>query len=87
MSREKRCQLRIVSGHILLIGEECGIVRDDRGERGAQLEQADDLSLRGCDVLVVEYRRGRCRRRRGGPLRLGEERGAAKEYESEGELA
>ena len=63
MGGEELGQLGIVVGHIVLIGEQRRVVRDDGGERGAEAQQLDELAL-GCGhfALVGSGRVGRRRR-------------------------
>ena len=71
-------ELRVVACDVVLISEQRRIVGDDRGERGAEAQEADELDLGRGDVFVVEDRRGR--RWRGG-MRLCDEQGAGeREY-------
>src|ERR1700678_3056230 len=68
MSEEKLCQLRIVVGYVVLIGEQRWVMRYDGGEHGAQTQQPDELLLRDGQVAVAHrglWRWSDC----GGPCR------------------
>ena len=63
MRRQKRCQLRIIPGHIFLVRQERRIVRNDSCQGRAQPQQPNQLGLRLRNLPVVGYRgSARCRR-------------------------
>src|SRR6202012_6139783 len=53
MRGKKGRKLRIVAAYVILIRQQCWIVRDDGGQRGAQPQQLDELALRGGYFLIV----------------------------------